>query len=1250
MARRRRRGSRGRAPLELRMAYGPRARPLGRTVLSFLPPPGTPCPACRGGAGCLACCRWAHLLRDDDPAAYRSLITRAVCAVAPACAAPPPPQYTPGSAGHSQAKLVRETIKLIMVDRSCTTKNVICSGYREGGQTRCISELISSSSWDILLHRIGDLLMCYILRYSSIFLPVKKNDFFQVTGPPLNVVLQKPIFSSTMAKSQQPQSTKEKCLTCHVRCNAEIAQNISGDTCVNNSNFGFYSLDTTTWKFDALQSSGSYGAARITEPNCSSEECTCSKFPSINRSTKCSSLNTQNHRKRKRLYSWQRRNKQKQICSEDRSSTGWSKINNSNFIVRDILLEDSGADVNDEVHYLDPTVANNSLAMGSDVNNSQTKEPAGVSVLSSEKSPSFVFDIRPSQGLSCGYNTSRIQSTCPQIGLSNFLHLNSGPICFNCLMLYTSKCVSVDSLIPRHAIFYNSRTSYNVFHGNHILSKRKRSDVLSLIKHIFGIKGCCSKFLKFDCHESTTTNSNFSCLSLLKMMKNLIRNSKRCQYKKLFLKHSSVKSKVATSVAKNDSKARYSTGGKSAYYDESFVQLEAYSTYQQVVSFVWAVLTCIVPEPLLGNSYSKRSLRTNIWKFIKLRRFETFHLSDCIGELKVSHYSWISNIGLSDCNCFALMANEIGLSNGSEEKHKNVLHCWIKWLFSDIVIPLVEAYFYVTERESRRYDVFYYPKTIWRDLTSNAIASLNRQSFKILRGTSRKAIKHSCCSSRVRFVPKAKDMRPLVNLKAQSKDGLLNKCHLIIKKVRDENPEMFGSSVFDYNNVHQNLSHFISSVRSHLKEKFKIYIVVADVLKAFDYISHDMVLKIVDDVLKCDDYVLRKCTKVVCNGSKNAIYRFDSNVSISKGNNICDFSIQLSSSGGILVDQGKTSIIRKKELQCLLSEQVKHSILKIGHNFYLQQVGIAQGSKLSPNLCSLYYGHLENSVLSKFLHDGKIISEEDVSTPKSLLMRFIDDFIFISFSKKRALNFFNRMRRGFVYYNCYMNDSKYGFNFEVANSEHCRNRLYRGDDGFSFIPWSGLLINCESLEIQADYTRYVDINISSTITVKMHSSTKYLQSKLCHYMRPKCHPIFYDSTINSPCTVKLNIYQAFLLCAMKFHCYVRSMPDVNMSKPELLHIIKRTFRYMHSLIVRRTQDVELQYNVRPVLKLRRKETMWLGLSAYLRVLQKKQSRYKDLLALLTEEIGRYGHLDHNIDSLRYAVDDSHSSMFWKFKF
>ena len=50
-----------------------------------------------------------------------------------------------------------------------------------------------------------------------------------------------------------------------------------------------------------------------------------------------------------------------------------------------------------------------------------------------------------------------------------FLYLQSGPVCFNCLVLNASKCVSVDSIIRRHAIFYNKRISKNVFHRNSIL-------------------------------------------------------------------------------------------------------------------------------------------------------------------------------------------------------------------------------------------------------------------------------------------------------------------------------------------------------------------------------------------------------------------------------------------------------------------------------------------------------------------------------------------------------------------------------------------------------------------------------------------------------------------------------------------------------------------------------------------------------------------------------------------------------------
>lgn len=179
---------------------------------------------------------------------------------------------------------------------------------------------------------------------------------------------------------------------------------------------------------------------------------------------------------------------------------------------------------------------------------------------------------------------------------------------------------------------------------------------------------------------------------------------------------------------------------------------------------------------------------------------------------------------------------------------------------------------------------------------------------------------------------------------------------------------------------------------------------------------------------------------------------------------------------------------------------MKQNVLQFNNKFYLQNVGIPQGSILSTLLCSFYYGHMENNVLFPFL--GKI-SESDKKcsstgnccldasdaadsfkdassvSPKYMLLRFIDDFLFISNSKKHAQGFFSRLRRGICEYNCNMNEEKFGLNFDDGQrSKYQSSRFYVGEDGASFMWWCGLFINCCTLEVQADYTRYIYLILS----------------------------------------------------------------------------------------------------------------------------------------------------------------------------
>ena len=195
-----------------------------------------------------------------------------------------------------------------------------------------------------------------------------------------------------------------------------------------------------------------------------------------------------------------------------------------------------------------------------------------------------------------------------------------------------------------------------------------------------------------------------------------------------------------------------------------------------------------------------------------------------------------------------------------------------------------------------------------------------------------------------------------------------------------------------------------------------------------------------------------------------------------------------------LIFQGWSRSTRKDELFFNLYEHVKHNLLQLDNKFYLQSVGIPQGSVLSSLLCSFYYGHLETNVVLPFLQKSAESAYEELCgscnsyntsvalqssevgdilpSPKYILLRFIDDFIFISTSKKQAARFFSRLRRGFREYNCYMNEGKFGLNFDVDRISGLEsNRVYTGEDGIPFLGWSGLFINCCTLEVQADYTR-----------------------------------------------------------------------------------------------------------------------------------------------------------------------------------
>ena len=127
----------------------------------------------------------------------------------------------------------------------------------------------------------------------------------------------------------------------------------------------------------------------------------------------------------------------------------------------------------------------------------------------------------------------------------------------------------------------------------------------------------------------------------------------------------------------------------------------------------------------------------------------------------------------------------------------------------------------------------------------------------------------------------------------------------------------------------------------------------------------------------------------------------------------------------------------------------------MGKKFYRQKMGIPQGSVVSTLLCNILYADLEKEELPF------------VNSDEGLLLRLIDDFLFISMNKDHATQFLNYMHQGFPEYGCSVNMTKSLANFDVAINMQKVPRL----QGTTLFPFCGSLIDTQTLDVFKDASR-----------------------------------------------------------------------------------------------------------------------------------------------------------------------------------
>ncbi|XP_010692706.1 telomerase reverse transcriptase isoform X3 [Beta vulgaris subsp. vulgaris] len=1244
----------GRVPNVLWRQFGDKARTLAKTIISLIPRDCN----CNAKGKCLRCifgdgeeAAMSCLIRPHDPSNYRDFMT--TCFVVIPHDAPPISALLGFTRHWSQLQFKLHST---------------------------IVKVLTSWAWELALERAGDSVMAYILMHTLIFMPVKGNAHQQVAGPLVNRLFARfpvPILpddsgSSLHARYQQKRrrgsgeiSNLEEPVS-KVPCRAS-QQNLLGSAGFINEDY----LATHCPK-----------ASTMISEKCLHEQ-------HVPEEQNIEKLKVKRG-KRLRLPSWQRRKRRKGLilqgsCSQDPSSK---------------VLDNEDV-INETCQHVVGNIKCHSLVVPTSDTNSDNQEGAG---LRSKQ----LMQLCPC--CSVFQSLSKVSKDAEIVRKLMFYNLKSSASLFlekhvlhaikpdfagvNDLLLHIFGLSKMGTNLPTSCFHKHGLCSHGSSCLYHSLVKLLR-DFLHRTKrcpHLVLLKKHCSSEPPFQFDGDGDVGSTLQASN----METALSSSKQ----ELNLKTGQV---PKTSGSKRTTEVIQCQFGLS----------RPYCLKEEVVSFVWAVCRSIVPPDLLGFPSCQRILRRNISRFIRLRRFEKFSLKQCLQKLDVSKFPVLSN--MDSFKCFDAFSSKLANKQitGLLPYSRNTSHCalkqmllerWIFWFFSHIVVPLIRAKFYLTESEHGRQNVFYYRKSVWHKLSHKVASLLKDQTYCSLDNASVAEIlsKRSFGFSKVRLCPKENGARPIANLKAPSRfcfkrslsraqwsevrrkkrkgkvnnrtpfmksvNTVLRDLHVIFKDLKVKEPERWGATVFSYNDIHRKLCSFLRHLKEGRPTMPTVYIVVSDVQKAFDTVKQDKLLSILNEIEMEDQYSLQKSCEIFCR--KKSLWISDNLKLMIQGNTgePTEFApIRQRISHTVIVNQEQSITVRSEKLKLNLKEHLKNNVLKLGKCFFLQSVGIPQGSILSTLLCTLYYGHLETNIILPYIannaHDSLVRDDNSCATlevapdvssssPNNLLLRFVDDFLFISTSKKLAASFFSRLQRGFLEYNCYMNPEKFCMNFDPGDTNNLHlQRMLIGNDGVSFMQWSGLLINSCNLEVQADYSRYLNDHLSSTLTVSWQRKPgRQLKAKLRAYMRPKCHPIFFDTSINSPATIRLNVYQAFVLCAMKFHCYVRALSIWCKLRPHIcLSSIESSLRYMYKLMKRRMYKVKCASSCHHVLQVAEKEVTWLGYTAYIQVLSKKKSRHKELLRLLKTALAPVSRIGR-FSKLKYAVDESHSSFLWKIKY
>ncbi|KAJ8072353.1 Telomerase reverse transcriptase [Marasmius tenuissimus] len=634
-------------------------------------------------------------------------------------------------------------------------------------------------------------------------------------------------------------------------------------------------------------------------------------------------------------------------------------------------------------------------------------------------------------------------------------------------------------------------------------------------------------------------------------------------------------------------------------------------TYEEVYRFVVQVVQSVIPKAFWGNKDNFEQICQHIKTFVTARRYDKVSLHLVLQGFSTAACDWLLPPGNGTKQQSVPVTDSL--------KRRELLEDFLFWVFDSFIVSLIRTTFYVTESSAFRNRILYFRHDDWNTLSAPLLKDLKEEKFEKISEVEAQALlqQRKLGFSFVRLLPKDLGVRPIVNLRRkqasllygeQSINRLLQAALRILNYEKDTQPDRLGAACLGTDDHYTKLKEYkLRLPRNPDGSLPKLYFVKVDVQACFDTIDQTKLLEILRDLISEDSYAIQRYTQISpALSSSKTMYRKQAWPDAMHPHFV-KYATDLANAlrHTIFVDQVSCQVESRDELLDLLEQHIKENIVKIGNSYYRQKVGIPQGSSLSTILCAFFYGDMEKQ-FGAFAGDSQ-----------SVLLRNVDDYLFITTRPDKAAGFVRMMYKGHPDYGCFISKGKTLTNFHY--DEEIMNVTGPKDRSF---PWCGYLIDMRDLSICVDYTRYYNGYLRDSVTVDRGCKAgREFRRKMLVLAKTRGHAIFNDPQLNSEDAVFTNVYQNFFLTAMKMHCFLRHW-DIKAKKNKgfIYETIKQMLSYCFVSIRNKTLNKVAKENGASVA-LEKPDVVWLGMHAFHTVLSRKPTQYSALVRLLAFQLG-----------------------------